>query len=41
MSPISMTKVWRQNLNYAKNLQAKYFTGENIPLYGSLLWLDV
>ena len=21
-------------LGYAKNLQAKYFTGENIPIYG-------
>ena len=42
--PILITKVWRQNLDYAKNLQAKYFTSENIPIYGSyvrdvLVWL--
>ena len=30
--PILVTKVWQQNLDYAKNLQAKYFTGENIPI---------
>ena len=29
-----VAKVWRQNLDYAKNLQAKYFTSENIPIYG-------
>ena len=27
-------EVWRRNLDYAKNLQAKYFTSENIPIYG-------
>ena len=29
-----VTKVWQQNLDYTKNLQAKYFTNENIPIYG-------
>ena len=33
--PIWVIKVWRRNLNYAKNLQAKYFTGENIPIYST------
>ena len=32
---ILVAKVWRRNLDYAKNLQAKYFTGENIPIYGN------
>ena len=32
--PILVAKVWRRNLDYAKNLQAKCFTGENIPIYG-------
>ena len=27
-------RVWRRNLDYVKNLQAKYFTGENTPIYG-------
>ena len=31
---ILVTKVWRQNLDYAKNLQVEYLTGENIPVYG-------
>ena len=31
--PILVTKVWRRKLDYAKNLQAKYFTDENIPIY--------
>ena len=31
--PILFVKVWRKNWDYAKNLQAKYFTGENIPIY--------
>ena len=31
---ILVAKVWRRNLDYAKKLQAKYFTGENIPIYG-------
>ena len=35
--PILVAKVWRQNLDYmyAKNLQAKYFISQNIPIYGS------
>ena len=33
--PILVAKIWRRNLDYAKNLQAKYFTGENIPIYGN------
>ena len=28
-----VTKVWQRKLDYAKNLQAKYFAGENIPIY--------
>ena len=32
--PILVAKVWRRKLDYMKNLQAKYFTGENIPIYG-------
>ena len=32
--PILVAKVWRINLDYVKNFQAKYFTGENIPIYG-------
>ena len=28
-----VAKVWWQNLDYVKNLQAKYFTSENIPIY--------
>ena len=31
--PILVTKVLRRNLDYAKNLQVKYFTGKNIPIY--------
>ena len=34
---ILVAKVWRQKLDYAKNLQAKYFTGENIPIYGIII----
>ena len=33
--PILVTKVWWWNLDYVKFLQAKYFTGENIPIYGN------
>ena len=29
-----VAEVWQQNLDYTKNLQAKYFTGKNIPIYG-------
>ena len=36
--PILVAKVWQRKLDYAENLQAKYFTGENIPIYGKL-WL--
>ena len=32
--PILVAKVWQRNLDYAKNLQAKNFTGENISIYG-------
>ena len=28
------SKVWQRNLYYRKKLQVKYFTGENIPIYG-------
>ena len=31
---IAYVKVRWRNLDYAKNLQVKYFTGENIPIYG-------
>ena len=31
--PILVAKVLRQNLDYTKNLQVKYFTGENIQIY--------
>ena len=31
--PILVAKVWQRNLDYTKNLQAKYFTGKNIPVY--------
>ena len=31
--PILVTKVWRRKLDYAKNLQAKYFIAENILIY--------
>ena len=34
---ILVAEVWRRNLDYTKNLQAKYFTGKNIPIYGSIL----
>ena len=30
-------KVWWQNLDYAKDLQAKYFNSKNIPIYGITL----
>ena len=33
--PILIAKVWRRNLDYTKNLQAKYFTHENILIYGT------
>ena len=33
--PILIAKVWRLELDYMKNLQAKYFIGENIPIYGN------
>ena len=32
--PILVAKVWQRNLGYAKYLQTKYFTSENIPIYG-------
>ena len=32
---ILVAKVWWWKLYYAKNLQAKYFIGENIPIYGN------
>ena len=35
--PILVAKVWQQTLDYAKNLQVKYFTGENIPIYGTCI----
>ena len=35
--PILVAKVWRRKLDYAKNLQAKYFTSENILIYGTPL----
>ena len=35
--PILVTKVWRRNLDYTKNLQANYFTSENIPIYGTCI----
>ena len=34
-----VAQVWRQNLDYTKNLQAKYFTGENIPIYDTYLFI--
>ena len=34
--PILVTKVWQWKLDHVKNLQAKYFIGENIPIYGIL-----
>ena len=36
--PILVAKVWWRKLDYAKNLQAKYFTDENIPIYGILYY---
>ena len=36
--PILVTKVWRQNLDYVKNLQVKYFTGENIRIYDNNMY---
>ena len=33
--PIFVARFWRRKLDYAKILQAKYFTGENIPIYGT------
>ena len=35
--PTLVAEVWRRNLDYAKNLQAKYFTSESIPIYGTLV----
>ena len=35
-TPILVATVWRWNLDYAKNLHTKHFTGENIPIYGLL-----
>ena len=32
--PISVAEVQRQKLDYTKNVQAKYFTSENILIYG-------
>ena len=32
--PVLVAKVWQRKLDHAKNLQAKYFTGENILIYG-------
>ena len=37
--PIFVARLWRRKLDYAKILQAKYFTGENIPIYG--MWVDL
>ena len=34
--PILVAKVWQRKLDNVKNLQVKYFTGENIPIYGNL-----
>ena len=31
--PILVANVWWRNLDYVKNLQAKYFISENIPIY--------
>ena len=39
--PILVTEVWRQNLDYAKNLQAKYFIGKNIPIYSTSSFLSL
>ena len=36
-TPILVAKIWQRKLDYAKNLQAKYFTGENIPIYGTVV----
>ena len=33
---VLVAKVWRRKLDYTKNLRAKYFTGENIRIYGTL-----
>ena len=33
--PILVAKVWQRNLDYAKILQAKYFSGENTPIYST------
>ena len=33
--PILVAKVWWWNLDYIKNLQAKYFTSESIPIYST------
>ena len=37
---ILVAKVWR-HLNYVKYLQAKYFTGENIPIYGMWYLIEI
>ena len=39
--PILVAEVWQRNLDYAKNLQVKYFTGENILIYGTCKLLDL
>ena len=33
--PTLVAKVRLRNLDYMKNLQVKYFTGKNIPIYGN------
>ena len=38
---ILFAKVWQRNLDYVKILQAKYFTSENIPIYGNYEHLHV
>ena len=34
--PIFIASLWRRKLDYAKILQVKYFTGENILIYSTL-----
>ena len=38
--PILVAKVWRRYLDYTKYLQVKYFTSENIPIYGIIESVD-
>ena len=40
-TPSLVAKVLQRNLDYVKNLQAKYFTGENIPIYGIYMYVYV